>query len=217
MKLLLFLTLTFGQAHGAISLKLVASMTDLVITDRDVHANYILDKALFGEGKDVQLRYGSSEFYGALNRLVIEWMVYREAISFGVGEVSPEDLTAAENQVQSFLKKNEPASLKISQLDYSKKDLAQMIERKLKANRFIKYKNNSSVVAVTDEEAREYFSANRLRFGSSEFSELKGSIKSFLSKKNSEDRLRDWFDLLKKKHKVRNLYGQGPQISKDSK
>jgi len=83
-----------------------------------------------------------------------------------------------------------------------------MVSRKLRANRFIKYKSNSSYVQVSDEEAREYFEKNRLKFGTLDYDNFKNNIKKFLSKKNAEDRLRDWLEVLKKKHKVKNILAE---------
>jgi hypothetical protein len=92
-----------------------------------------------------------------------------------------------------------------NQLGVSDSQLKEMVSRKLRANRFIKYKSNSSYVQVSDEEAREYYNKNELKFGATDFESFKDNIKKYLGRKNAEDRLRDWLDVLRKKHKVRNM------------
>jgi hypothetical protein len=52
---------------------------------------------------------------------------------------------------------------------------------------------------------KDYFEKNRQRFGSASLDSFKVTIKKFLTKKTADDRLREWFDVLKKKYKVKSL------------
>ena len=166
-----------------------------------------MDRALYDEGNFLPISYGSEEFTSALNRLLIEWMVRDEADTFGVAKVSEAEIGQSLTSVKTRIAANSAVKSRWATLGFSDGQLKDMVSRKLKANRFIKYKSNSSYVQVTDEEARDYFNKNRLKFGTMDFESFKGNIKKYLEKKNAEDRLRDWLTILRKKHKVTDLLG----------
>jgi hypothetical protein len=204
--LLIILTLP-AFASRQLALKLVGVVGTRVLTNRDVEANFIVDRVLYNEGKFTLLSTGTQEFNSALNRLLIEWMVSEEAMAFGVAKVTDQEVEQSFNEVKKKLMAQSAARVQWFGLGFSDGQLKDMVARKMRANRFIKYKSNSSFVQVSDEEARDYFNKNRLKFGTMEFDQFKGSIKKFLGNKNAEDRLRDWFEILRKKHKVKNLVG----------
>ncbi|MNY60610.1 hypothetical protein D3C86_1971860 [compost metagenome] len=58
---------------------------------------------------------------------------------------------------------------------------------------------------ITDQEAQAYYDKNRIKFGSMPFSNFKENIKTFLAQQQLEERLRSWFEVIKRKYKVRNL------------
>ena len=55
-----------------------------------------------------------------------------------------------------------------------------------------------------------------MKFGTTDFDGFKTSIKKYLGRKNAEDRLRDWLDILRKKHKVKNLVSGVPIHASDN-
>jgi hypothetical protein len=196
-------------------MKLVGAVGSRIVTNRDVEANYLVDRALYNDGAVQPLGIGTEEFNGALNRLLIEIMVFEEANTFGVAKVPESEVDEALSSVRRRLATT-PTKSRWGALGYAEGQLKEMVLRKLRANRFIKYKSNSSFVQVSDEEARDYFNRNRLRFGTMEFDSFKSSIKKYLGKKNAEDRLRDWFEILRKKHKVKNLQHAGLKYDSSS-
>jgi hypothetical protein len=192
-------------ASRQLVLKTVGAVEDKVITNRDVEASFLVDRALYNDGPLTPITYGTEEFTSALNRLLIEWMVRDEASAFGVAKVSDSEIDDAYRAVKQKIDSHSIAKSKWANLEIRDQQLKELIGRKLRANRFIKYKSNSSYVQVSDDEARDYFNKNRLKFGTMDFESFKVSIKKYLEKKNAEDRLRDWLDILRKKHKVKNL------------
>ncbi len=208
--LLLFLVLSvFGTpdafATKQMVLKSVGAVGGKVITNRDVEANYIVDRVLYNNGSYTPISLGTEEFNSALDRLLVEYMVFEEATEFGVAKVADSEVDQSFGSVKTKLNNTGPIHSNWSLLGYSEPQLKEMVGRKLRSNRFIKYKSNSSYVQVSDEEARDYFNKNQLKFGTAEFEGFKVNIKKFLGKKNADDRLREWFEILRKKHKVKNL------------
>lgn len=205
--LLAFLTAFVLPLWGApkFVMKLVGSVEGKVITSRDVKANYVVDNIIYDRRKGWGLHSGTAQFRDALNRLLIEMVVYSEARTFGVARLEAAETEKTFKQVMARLNSDKKAKKAWESLGFSTRRLKFLVKRKLQANRFIKYKSNSSYVQVTDAEAREYFSKNRLKFGTSNFDSFRKNIKKYLAKKNAEDRLRNWFDVLKAKYKVKNF------------
>lgn len=219
-RLFLKATVLISLAIGAVSyaqpqkedrelfLKVVASVANHVINSREVEASYIIDKAMYGSGSILPVSIKSDEFREAINRLLIEWMVFEEAKVFNVAAVSDSEITQMVAQVKQKTASGEVHG-RWRELAVSDSDLREIVLRKLRANKFIKYKSNSSYVQVSDEEARDYFNKNRLKFGTMEFEKFRENIKVFLAKTNAQTRLRDWFEILRKKHNVKNLMVEG--------
>ncbi|MDZ4676180.1 MAG: hypothetical protein SGI74_01615 [Oligoflexia bacterium] len=197
------------QVHAArqLAMKLVGVVGTRTLTNRDVEANYLIDRVLYNEGKYTPLTTDTQEFNTTLNRLLIEWMVSEEATAFGVAKVTDQEVEQSYNDVKKKLMNTPNLRGQWNSFGLTDGQLKEMVSRKMRANRFIKYKSNSSFVQVSDEEAQSYFNKNRLKFGTMEFEQFKVSIKRFLGNKNAEDRLRDWFEILRKKHKVKNIIG----------
>lgn len=195
----------YGSKHMVF--KLVGSVNSTIVTNRDVEASHLVDRALYNYGRFTPIVLGTEEFANALNRLLIERIVWEEANTFGVATVSNSEVDQTFTQIRSRLFADKKAKALWQKLGLNEAKVKEMILRKLRANRFIKYKSNSSFVAVSDDEARDYFNKNRLKFGTTSFESFKPGIKKYLGRKNAEDRLREWFEILRKKHKVKNLVG----------
>jgi hypothetical protein len=211
-------TLQSANANAArqLVMKVVGGIEGRVLTTRDVQASSLLDHLLYNEDASTQLKYGTEEFANQLNRLLIEWMVRDEADVFGVAKVSEGEVDESFQSIKSKLKNHPVVKSRWNDLGFSESQLREMIGRKLRANRFIKYKSNSSFVQVSDDEARDYYNNNRVKFGTTDFDGFKENIKKYLGRKNAEDRLRDWLDILRKKHKVKNLVSGVPIHANDN-
>ena len=78
-----------------------------------------------------------------------------------------------------------------------------MVLRKLKAQSFLKFKTESLVVLVSDEEIKQYFQKNRVKFGSAPLEAVKENIRQYLVTQQIQDKLKEWFEILKRKYKVK--------------
>lgn len=175
-----------------------------IVTSREVQIAFLLEKALYGSSqvsRAAQLSVKQKEFSREVNAVLLEWVVYLEALSFSAQEVSSADVDAAEKTALSALAKNE----QWQNLGISKKEWRSELERKIRAKRFIQFKAKSSIVPVTDNEAQEYYEKNRLKFGNLPFEKFSENIKSFLIRQQVDRRLKDWFEVLQEKYKVKSL------------
>ena len=147
------------------------------------------------------LTLDSPKFPAALSRLLIDIMINFEAENFNVAEVSPLELQRLSTRflidmaTLDLWKAQQPTSAEVQLL----------LRQKLRAKAFLKFKSEGSRDMISDEEARRYFEANKAKFGNFPFDQFKNSIKEAMARERVEIQLRDWFEGLKKKYKVRLL------------
>ncbi|MBK9293321.1 MAG: hypothetical protein IPM57_02595 [Oligoflexia bacterium] len=202
---LILLTSLFSFAEKKLILKLVAKVDQKMLTSRDVESHYIVEQLYQDKKPELPLKANSDAFKIATDQVVIETMVFSEAQNFSIAKIEDEELDKAFNKIKKKIAENKNTKEAWSELNYTEDDLKKIVERQIRVEKLIKYKTESSFSQVTDEEARAYYNKNRLRFGTMSFESFKPSIKKFISKRNSEERLREWFDVLKRKYKVRTL------------
>ncbi len=186
-------------------MKLVAEVNQKVLSSRDVEVHYLVTKILEGQVSKLPLAMDSDDFRLSLDQLIVESMVYSEAVDFGIAKITDEEMETAFKNVKQKI--GETAALKARWivLDYSDAKLRDKIQRRLRSGKLLKYKADSNNQQVTDDEAKDYFEKNKQRFGNIDFENYKPTIKKFIAKKTADDRLREWFDVLKKKYKVKTL------------
>ncbi len=186
----------------------VGQAGDFVITTREVKISTILDRILYSpkgeafvENQLETFVKDSGVFKAAVTSVLLEVVVAIEAESFGVSNVSDKEVVEAVERAQAAL---EGKSYWI-QLEVPALELKSLVKRKLIAKSFLKFKTSSMTSIITDQEAEVYYGKNRLKFGVLPFVSLKENIKAFLGQQQLEERLRSWFEVIKRKHKVRNL------------
>lgn len=187
----------------------VAQVSDHVITSREVQISYILDKALdtkLAGAKNVSksswiLDPKSENFQKHLAQVMLEMVVNYEAENFSIGDI---DVT----QVKAFLSHIETLTKDWKEwknLDVKPVEVEQMVSRKLRSKNFLRFKEQSSGVSITDEEAKSYYEKNKSKFGSAAYVQFQASIKEFLAKQQQEEKFKDWFEILKRKYRVKVL------------
>ncbi|MBC86211.1 MAG: hypothetical protein CL677_03440 [Bdellovibrionaceae bacterium] len=185
-------------AHGSVVSQTVGEVRDHVLTSREVLINLYIESALFGA--KVPPPFDASKYHSRVSGVLLEWVVYKEALSFNTDKIKPGVIQSSLNKVKFKWGRNS----QWQKLQAEQDELTEIIERKLRAKEFIKFKANSSVVPVSDEEAKEYYDNNQRRFGDVPFQELSENIKAFLKKQQLDSRLKSWFEVLQSKYQVRN-------------
>jgi len=198
--------------------KVVGEVGDRFVTSREVRINQAIQQVLASEGKPMALDKTASDKATSDNasslltgqektfpyevwRVLDEWAVYLEAKSLSSAPPARGDINKAIRSVQDHWS----GQSGWSGFEVSPEELKEIIERKLIAREFERLKGDASVVPVSDADALSYFQKNRLRFGSLPFSAFKDNIKSFLMKQQTERRLAEWREVLRRKYKIRNF------------
>lgn len=200
---------TVVAKKGGVVSEGVAQVSDYVITSREVVASYIIEQALsenLSKKSTVDrtrwlIKTTSDEFKKHLAQVVLESVVQREAENFSIGQSNETEILANEKHLEEMVEKWEPWL----KLELSKAELRQLISRKIRAKHFLKFKMETSGVQISDDEAKAYFEKNRLKFGNLPFAQFKEGIREVLSQAQLQEKLKDWFDILKRKYRVKFL------------
>lgn len=146
----------------------------------------------------------SMAFKKEVSATLLETTVFMESKNFKLAQVKASEVNKAYQDAMKRLTRV-PAW---KALEVQAPEVREAIKRKLRAKKFIRFKADSSVVPVTNSEAREYFDKNRLKFGDLPFENFKENIKAYLSRQQVEQRLRDWFEVLQNKYNVKNALSE---------
>lgn len=202
---LLFLStiaMTLKVSAAPMVTETVGQVADYVATSREVQIVTAIERVLFAtKANSLELHPEQPEFRNAVTSVLLEVVVAMEAENFSVAGVSAKEIDEALGKVQKAVS----GKSFWSQLEVTEPELKKLITRKFIAKNFLKFKTNSLTGIVTDQEAEGYFEKNRLKFGNMSFAYFKENIKTFLAQQQLEERLRSWFEVIKRKYKVRNF------------
>lgn len=187
----------------------VGQVSDHVVTSREVQISMAIEGVLFPSPKAPpkslnETRPGSPDFRTAVTAVLLESVVALEAENFNVASISNEDINAAVAQIE----KTAGGRSYWNELEVSSLEIKNFTKRKLMAKSFLKFKTSSMSGIITDQEAQDYYERNRVKFGSSSFESFKENIKTFLAQQQLEERIRSWFEVIKRKYRVRTFVAE---------
>lgn len=180
-----------------------------VVTSREVQISFALDQVLMSQAvvkKNVDrtawlITPGTESFRAHLSQVLLELLIKMEAESFSVAQVSTEDVKTEMVLAKDSLKDwSEWKKWEVTDLE-----LERLVFRRKMAKNFLKFKTESSGVVVTDAEVKAYFEKNRVKFGTAPYEQFKEGIRDVLAQQQLEEKLKDWFEILKRKYRVRFL------------
>lgn len=195
-----------GKVENEIFISQVVGMAgDQVVTSREVQIVNLLEKAFTNSSEDLkQINYEDSKFNLEITQVLLEIVVMNESLVFEMNQVKEEEFKESQQSVSKKLSvSSDWKKLQVSSVEFEK-----FLRRKMIAKRFIKIKSDSMKGLISDQEAKDYFEKNRLKFGQVPFSQFKENIKTFLAQQQLEERLTSWFEVIKKKYKVRNYHSE---------
>ena len=185
----------------------VGQVGDRVVTSREVQISAAMDRVLFPQKEKlppVEIHLGDPAMLNEVTAVLLEVVVDKEAESFSVAKITEEQIMQAVHKIE----KAKEGDAYWQNLEVSSSELKKFVLQKLEAKAFIQFKTNSMVGIVSDAEALAYYEKNRVKFGDMPFSSFKDSIKTFLSQQQLEERTRAWFEIIKRKYKVRNILAE---------
>lgn len=203
---LFFIPPLLTQANNkTIVSKIVGRVGDSFLTSREVIGGFLLEKSMQRDQKImISETVTSPEFVRQVTSALLEKVVALEAENFSLAQISDEE------QKETFTKSKKILSTQKQWLKYNFSDveLQDYLIRKMRSKKFLKYKTEASSLTVSDFEIKDYYEKNRHKFGTLPLESFKDNIRQFLIQKQSEDRLREWFEVLRKKYQVRNFMAE---------
>lgn len=211
--LLLFPYLSLAAKKTELVSRAVGQVADHVITSREVILSGVIERYMYAlqdrpaeafrreEKLSWFLKNDSEDFRAQLSRVMLDIMVNIEAETLSVAEVKESDVQLKTTRFMiDFAGFSE-----WKKLGPTKEEVQRLVRRKLRSRAFLQFKTETSGALVSDDEAHAYFEKNRMRFGNYPFQQFRNTIKEVLAQQRLESRLKDWFEILKKKHRVRFL------------
>lgn len=204
MTLLFVLLLAIPSFSYQIVSQSVGQVADSVVTSREVKASTIIENILYPSKSTktaYELKDDYPEFRQAVTAVLLESVVALEAENFNVVSITDEELSKALAKVQ----KEAMTKSYWTKLEMTPKEVRDLVIRKITAKRFLTFKTESLSGVITDGEARRYYERNRSKFSGHSFEAFSSNIKSFLAQQQLEERIRSWFEVIKRKYRVRNF------------
>lgn len=191
----------------------VGQVAEHVITSREVILSGVIERWMYAlqdrpseafrreEKLSWFLKTDSEDFRAQLSRVMLDIMVNLEAETLSVADVNDNDVQLKATRFMIDF----AGFQEWKKLGPTKDEIQKLVRRKLRSRAFLQFKTETSGALVSDDEAHAYFEKNRLRFGNYPFQQFRNTIKEVLAQQRLESRLKDWFEILKKKHRVRFL------------
>lgn len=178
----------------------IGSVDGVAFTSREAALSGLMDRLLTsakdpGPPSSADSAAGHREQSG----LLLEEAVAREADSLNVAATGEESIVSLVQKAEKHM----AGRADWRAFQFTAAEIRRLAERKLAAKNLIQIKSDSMKGAVSDLEARAYFEKNRVKFGNLPFESFKDNIKGYLSQQQLEEKLRSWFDIIRRKYKVR--------------
>lgn len=204
--LLVIITLFFSVTAWSqkIVSQAVGTVAEQVMTSREVKMSIMVSKVLGdrrAQGfKEEEMIVGHPSFALAVTQVLLDQVFLNEGEGFSFSDLGESEVKRERVKLQS-LSKNKFWL----ELEPSPEEVERILIRKLKSSAFFKFKAETLRGTVSDAEIRSYYEGNKDKFGAGKFETFKDNIRMFLIQQQSQERMRTWFELVKRKHKVRNF------------
>lgn len=200
--LTIFLFYAFATQAKTLTTEVVAKIGKDIVTSRKVVADTIVENHWAKpNGESVNSSVQSEEFNNDLNRYLMERVVYLESRSFSLINVTESEVEKTKKSLLAKIKASSSSSM-WNDLSLTSEELSDLVKQKLSSQKFIDFKSKASYVPVTEAEAFNYYNNNKSKYEGKEYKMIKEGIKKSLAKLQAEQRLEDWYDILKKKYDV---------------
>lgn len=187
----------------------VGEVGEHIVTSREVRAHEAVQIVMSGLPVDTQAdnmklpQVTDRGFPAAITRVLDEWTVVLSVRDLGVTKPDAAEVERLVKDVQEKWK----GARDFVELELTPAELREVVERQLLAESVLRLKSDESLVTITDAEALQHYKKNRSSYGDRSFEDMRESIKARLAKVQTERRLIEWRQSLRRRYKVRNFFG----------
>lgn len=201
MKYFIVFSIFISLQAAAFTSEVVAKIGKDVVTSRIVFADTIIENNWSKANSTKDLSTKSGDFTSELNSYLMERVVYLESRSFSLVKVTESEVESKKKAILSRIKSTSAAST-WNNLALTSDETNELIKQKIASQKFIDFKSKASYVPVTEAEAFNYYQNNKSHFEGKDYKNIKENMKKDLARQQAEQRLDDWYDILKKKYDV---------------
>lgn len=176
-----------------------------LVTLRDVETHYMVVHMLYhfkAEPKELPLNANSIQ--RELSNYMLEKMIFNEASSFNLAPVKKREIQRKGSLVLGrILKSGLAKRWKAWQVETS--ELDRLLESNLRSRKLISIKRKAAEVLVSESEVDSYMEENKVKVSERSNPKYRNTVKNFLGRRQGEQRLREWFQMLKQKYEIRTF------------
>lgn len=198
-----FLSAQMMTVLATVSFDEKGSLKKEVITNRTVHVDAVIESILYGQpplARVLKSKMENSEQKKQMERYLIQKIVYLESKSFNSSKVESQVLNGEILKVRRAVQKEGDLKELWGFLTVSESELKRVVEEKLESKKFLNFKEQASHIPATEAEALSYYQNNKKEFQGHSFESLKAKIREEIAREQTEQRIADWLDILKKKY-----------------
>lgn len=194
-----------SQSQAEVVSASAGSVAGQVMTLRDILLNSLLEDILYRKKhSELSLKnYKNKNFNREAAAVLLEQAIWLESKGFPVATTTEAQFRQAKKQVLAASKKA-PYARVWKSLAPTDSELTEELRQKLSAKKLLAFKVDSAKVPVSDDEAQSYYKNNKFKFEKLPFENFRDNIKDFLSQRQVEDRLKEWFEVLRLKYRIDN-------------
>jgi hypothetical protein len=200
----IILSVFLVHAQSVLVTKSAGRVMDHVVTTREVLINSLIEDVLYRPKAPRAIHAVSMKdraYLRETSAVLLEWAIYYDGKTEKQVNISDKEVDLAIKRAEKTLRKNQ--AWQEAMVESS--ELRDVIIRKLKVKSLIDAHMALFTPVITDSDAKNYFEENKYKFSNLQFESLRPNIKAFLQKEQSDERMREWFELLQIKYKVRNF------------
>lgn len=198
-----------GLAVEAVVSSTVGRVGSYVVTSREVKMAGALDQWLLVKNQKsvkpstdwILESFNQEAFKTTLAEIMTEAMVTLEADNFGIAEASADEVKKISNPFMEDMR----GLKEWKKIGVTQAEIESMIVRRLRAKAFLKFRTESEGIKISESEIKDFYQKNRIKLGSLPLEQVQAAIHEHLLRQRQEEKLKDWFENLRKKYHARYL------------
>lgn len=179
--------------------QVVLEVGGIPYTSRYVEIDRDISDFIQKEMKIIKETNKSKNLQSKTQEFLIDYLISQEAKNLNLSSIKSD-------YVSQFISthKNELNNLiHLKKYEASDKEIYEITERILISNNYLKVKLQNLASPIMDQDVQIYFEKNKNLFDGKNIDNFKENIKIFLMQQQLQERLKSWYESLKRKYKVR--------------
>ena len=201
--LILVLFFVISQLVFSIESRVAVEIGDQVFTSRYIEIDRSISE-YFIQNQKIKVSQQVKSIEVKSQEFIIDWLIAQEAKNLKLTSIQPLD-------IQKYLDEHKTqiqALEMVKKLEPSDNEIKESIERVLVSDQYLKVKLQNLSSPISDQDIQNYFEKNKNLFDGKKIDNFKENIKVYLMQQQLQERLKSWYESLKRKYKVKIVTGK---------